>query len=175
MEKRIVSEILTHRNGEEPGDERPRLVLDTNTVLALWTFRDPVLDDLRAWIEAGNCCLYSREDALEELRRVLAYRQFGLSDALQRTSHETFRSILTNRSTSSDGISTGELATLPHCRDMDDQKFLEIAFQTRATYLLTRDKALLRLARHRSIRNRFATLTPEHFQAKVLAAPTLLG
>ena len=42
-------------------------------------------------------------------------------------------------------------------------------------HLLTRDKALLRLARHRSIRNRFATLTPEHFQAKVLAAPTLLG
>ena len=175
MEKRIVSEILTPRNGEGPRDERPRLVLDTNTVLALWMFRDPVLDDLRAWIEAGNCCLYSREDALEELRRVLAYRQFGLSDALQRTSHETFRSILTNRSTSSDGISTGELATLPRCRDMDDQKFLEIAFQTRATYLLTRDKALLRLARHRSIRNRFATLTPEHFQAKVLAAPTLLG
>lgn len=170
-----MSEILTHRNGEEPGDERPRLVLDTNTVLALWTFRDPVLDDLRAWIEAGNCCLYSREDALEESRRVLAYRQFGLSDALQRTSHETLRSILTNWSASSDGISTGELATLPRCRDTDDQKFLEIAFQTRATHLLTRDKALLRLARHRSIRDRFAILTPERFQAKVLAAPTLLG
>ena len=170
-----MSEIFTPQNGEESSQGRPALVLDTNTVLALWMFHDPALDELREWIEAGNCCLYSREDALEELRRVLAYRQFGLSDALQRTSHETFRSILTNRSTSSDGISTGELATLPRCRDMDDQKFLEIAFQTRATYLLTRDKALLRLARHRSIRNRFATLTPEHFQAKVLAAPTPLG
>ena len=48
-----MSEILTHRNGEEPGDERPRLVLDTNTVLALWMFHDPALDELREWIEAA--------------------------------------------------------------------------------------------------------------------------
>lgn len=170
-----MSENFTPQNGEEPRDDRPRLVLDTNTVLALWMFRDPTLDTLRDWIETGGCRLYSREDALEELRRVLAYRQFGLSEALQRTLHGTLRSILTSWSASTDGTSTKELATLPRCRDTDDQKFLEIAFQTRATHLLTRDKALLGLARHRSIRNRFATLTPEHFQAKVLAAPALPG
>ncbi|MDA0234164.1 MAG: PIN domain-containing protein, partial [Proteobacteria bacterium] len=54
----------------------PTLVLDTNTVLALWMFRDPALEALRAWIDAGSCRLVSRADALEELRRVLAYAQF---------------------------------------------------------------------------------------------------
>jgi predicted nucleic acid-binding protein len=36
--------------------------------------------------------------------------------------------------------------SLPRCRDRDDQKFLELAFAAKASVLLTRDKALLRLA-----------------------------
>ena len=64
-----MSEIFTPQNGEDSNDDRPRLVLDTNTVLALWMFRDPKLEALRGWIESGRCRLFSREDALEELRR----------------------------------------------------------------------------------------------------------
>ena len=74
-----MSEIFTPQNGEDSNDDRPRLVLDTNTVLALWMFRDPKLEALRGWIEAGKYLLLSSEDTLEELRRVLEYRQFGLS------------------------------------------------------------------------------------------------
>ena len=170
-----MSEIFTPQNGDDSSDDRPRLVLDTNTVLALWMFGDPALNALREWIAAGNCVLYSREDALEEFRQVLAYRQFGLGEVRQQATHETFRSHLTNWSTSTDGISAGELTSLPRCRDTDDQKFLEIALQTRATHLLTRDKALLRLARHRTIRDQFDILTPERFQTLNLSAPIHLG
>jgi len=53
---------------------------------------------------------------------------------------------------------------LPGCRDPDDQKFLEIAGAAGAATLITRDKALLRLARHRLVRARFAILTPERMQ-----------
>jgi predicted nucleic acid-binding protein len=40
-----------------------------------------------------------------------------------------------------------ERAQLPTCRDPDDQKFLEAALNSRADFLLTKDRALLDLAR----------------------------
>jgi len=160
-----VSEIFTPRNEDASGDDRPRLVLDTNTVLALWMFRDPKLDALRKWIEAGNCRLYSREDALEELRRVLAYRQFGLDEAAQTALHARYRCRLAPWSPPPHTETARRISVLPRCRDEDDQKFLEIASLSDASAVITRDKALLRLARHRQIRERFRVLIPENFTA----------
>lgn len=154
-----VSEILTSQNGEDSNDDRPRLVLDTNTVLALWMFRDPKLEALRAWIEAGKCRLYSREDALEELRRVLAYRQFGLAPTQQDQLAQAYQKQLSawHEITFTD-------SSLPRCTDTDDQKFLEISAMSNATHLVSRDKALLRLSRTRAIRQRFEILGPETLQ-----------
>lgn len=143
----------------------PTLVLDTNTVLALWMFRDPALEALRAWIDAGSCRLVSRADALEELRRVLAYAQFGLDAQGQEALRMRYRARL---------VVLAEAAAyeeLPVCRDPDDQKFLEIAGAAGMATLITRDKALLRLARHRLVRERFAILTPERVQ-HTLAQPS---
>ena len=39
--------------------------------------------------------------------------------------------------------------SLPRCRDADDQKFLVLAALCGADLLVTRDKLLLKLARHR--------------------------
>lgn len=142
----------------------PTLVLDTNTVLALWMFRDPALQVLRAWIEAGNCILFSREDALEELRHVLAYPQFGLDEARQ----VALRTDYLARTTRVANLQPP--AALPSCRDPDDQKFLEIAAAAGAACLLTRDKALLRLARHRLARDRFAIMTPERLSQALTEA-----
>lgn len=160
-----MSENFTPQNGEAPSDDRPRLVLDTNTVLALWMFRDPKLEALRAWIEAGNCRLYSREDALEELRRVLAYRQFGLDEASQHAIHESYCGRTSVLQAQTDENDTPRFAALPACRDPDDQKFLEIALQAKATHLITRDKALQHVARRREVRNHFSVITPERFAA----------
>jgi predicted nucleic acid-binding protein len=160
-----VSEIFTLRNGDDSSDDRPRLVLDTNTVLALWMFRDPKLEALRAWIEAGNCLLLSREDALEELRRVLAYRQFGLDEDFQDALLDEYRTRLAPRTAERNNKNPDNAGALPRCSDPDDQKFLQIALQSAATHLLTRDKALSKLARHAAIRDRFRILTPERFAA----------
>lgn len=165
MENRTVSEIFTPQNGDEQSDKRPRLVLDTNTVLALWMFRDPALAALREWIEAGGCRLYSRADALEELRRVLAYRQFGLNEAEQAQLLSAYRKRLAAASDALPHSITP--AALPRCRDPDDQKFLEIAQSSAASHLLTRDKALLRLRRHAAIRARCRIERPEEFQGSV--------
>lgn len=136
------------------------VVLDTNTVLALWLFRDPALPALRAALESGRLHAASRGDALEELRRVLAYPQFRLDAASQHAILDRYRAGCTLI-----GDAGAEFASLPRCRDADDQKFLEIALASGACCLLSRDKALLRLARHARVRERFAILTPERLEA----------
>jgi putative PIN family toxin of toxin-antitoxin system len=168
MENRTVSEIFTPHNGDEQSDERPRLVLDTNTVLALWMFRDPALAALREWIEAGGCRLYSRADALEELRRVLAYRQFGLDEPTQARILHAYLERTLNAADHSP--LPAALPDLPRCRDEDDQKFLEIAQASAADYLLTRDKALLRLRRHPAMRTHCTIERPEAFQAPTVSS-----
>jgi len=151
----------------EPSSSSPQspiVVLDTNTVLALWMFHDPALEALRQWIHAGSCRLVSRADALEELRRVLAYAQFGLDAGRQDALRARY---LARLAVLPDDAHAG---ALPSCRDPDDQKFLEIAGAAGAATLITRDKALLRLARHRLVRARFAILTPERMQATLAQA-----
>ena len=140
------------------------LVLDTNTILALWLFEDPALAPLRAWIAGGRAQLLSRDDALEELRHVLAYRQFACPPARQSELVAHYiRQIRQVNAAPPD-------AALPRCRDTDDQKFLEIAYHGGARWLLTRDKALLRVGRHRRLRDHFTVLTPERWQSEVLPA-----
>jgi len=142
----------------------PLMLLDTNTVMALWFFQDPGLAPLRDQIEAHGMTLVSRDDALEELRRVLAYRQFACAPERQAELWRTYRARV-------DCIAHTERDDpLPKCRDADDQKFLEIARDGEVDWLLTRDKALLRCGRHRLVRDRFAILTPERWQADVLPA-----
>ena len=143
---------------------RPRIVLDTNTVLALWMFHDPRLCILRDWIEAGACTLSTRADALHELQLVLAYRQFALDTLTQQSLLHDYRA----RVEIFDAAASSGERPLPPCRDADDQKFLEITAEAGASSLLTRDKALLRLARHRLLRRRFSILTPEHFLSQLL-------
>lgn len=137
-----------------------RLVLDTNTVMALWFFQDPALQPLCALIASGQPALATRADALEELRRVLAYRQFAISPAHQASILDTYA-----RRCSVIAPPGDTPALLPRCRDPHDQKFLEIARDAGASHLVSRDKALLKLHRHRLIRPLFAIVTPEAMAA----------
>lgn len=59
---------------------------------------------------------------------------------------------------------------LPLCTDRDDQKFLELALGAHATTLITKDKALLKLARKTAKIGLFAIIPP---QAWSLATPTV--
>lgn len=140
-------------------------VLDTNTVMALWVFEDPALLALRMVVNEPWIRLASRADALEELRRVLAYRQFAVPEARQ-------AEILSQYSARCAGVplSNDTPLPLPDCRDPDDQKFLEIARDSCASHLVTRDKLLLKLARHRLIRPHYRILTPEALQSELQQA-----
>lgn len=134
------------------------IVLDTNTVMALWLFEDPRLVPLRTAIEAGAVHLACRADAIEELRRVLAYRQFGVAAERQRALLDAYLARVRMAPEPAP-----EAPALPQCRDPDDQKFLEIARDAAAAALLTRDKQLLRLAHHRLLRPLYRICTPDGF------------
>jgi predicted nucleic acid-binding protein len=56
---------------------------------------------------------------------------------------------------------TSRALRLPVCTDRDDQKFLEIARDADAGILVTKDKALLKLARRAARENLFRIMTPE--------------
>lgn len=150
-----------------PDLPRLRVVLDTNTVLALWLFEDPALTRLRDAIEDHLLTLITRADALEELRHVLAYRQFGVDTERQAAilaGYTARVTLLADREAPARGDAPArELPALPLCRDRDDQKFLEIARSGEASHLVSRDKALLKLNRHRLLRSLFAVVTPENF------------
>lgn len=140
-----------------------RLVLDTNIVMDMLHFRDARTDWLKNAIARCGVLCFSDSACLAELERVTAYPEFGLDRACQDGLLRTYLDFVIRCD------ATGEdTAALPRCRDADDQKFLELAARCKADLLITRDKQLLRLARHRHKPPPFAIVTAEE-------AATLLG
>jgi len=137
-------------------------VLDTNTVLDLWFFNDPRLASLRLAIEEGRLDLCSRDDCIEELRRVLAYPSFAMTETEQQRFLADYVQRVRRVSPPAE-----DAPPLPRCRDRYDQKFLEVARDGRVRWLVTRDKALLGLADHRQIAPLFQVLTPARFSSNL--------
>ena len=141
-----------------------RLVLDTHIWLEWLLWRSPRIDPLRAGHAAGFLQLYYSSASLDEWRRVLGYPQFALpTEQIQAL-------VLELQSLCLQCEPAPALATLPQCRDPDDQKFLELAVQCEANYLLSRDKKLLKIGRHKLYKQRaLLVLSLERFYALDLA------
>ncbi len=135
-----------------------RIVLDTNVVLDWLMFRDPGVAHIAAVLEKrSTATLLTNERCEAELVRVLQYDTFALDDTARRTILDAFRSVA-HRDT---GVPSCE--AMPICKDPDDQKFLELARDAHADYLITKDKALLTLGRRRYGIRAFAIVTPRGF------------
>ena len=117
-----------------------RLVLDTNVVLDLLHWQDPValpiLEALRS--ERAECVVDAA--TLGELQRVLAYPEFALAPAAREAIYMVYDRLARR-------VESGapQPLPLPRCRDPDDQTFLELAARSGAELLVSKDKALLRL------------------------------
>jgi predicted nucleic acid-binding protein len=68
-----------------------------------------------------------------------------------------------------------ESIILPKCKDKDDQKFLELARDGQADWLVTADKALLKLRRGRRLESLFHILTPDEVLAPLLTVGVTEG
>jgi putative PIN family toxin of toxin-antitoxin system len=132
----------------------PVWVLDTNVVLDWLIFADPGVAALVACIEGRDALLVTREDCRAELVRVLQYRKLPAND-----SKRTEALAIYDRWASTWVGAALELH-LPECRDPHDQKFLELARDARATWLISKDKLVLKLARRTQALGLFQVLHP---------------
>ena len=133
---------------------KPRLVLDTNVWLDWLVFDDPAIAPIRAAVEASRADVFIDAACEAELERALGYdlgkRAVDIAACLAECRRVAKRIV--------SALLEAERATLPACRDPDDQKFLEAALAAGAAFLLTRDRALLKLARRIEA---FRIVTPE--------------
>lgn len=123
-----------------PRDAAPRVVLDTNVALDWLVFRDAGAQQLGLALDRGDLCWLATRAMRAELAHMLAHA------SLARWAPDSERALA-----SFDALA--EMTAAPErpgplrCRDPDDQMFIDLALAASAGWLLTRDKALLRLAR----------------------------
>jgi putative PIN family toxin of toxin-antitoxin system len=135
-----------------------RLVLDTNVVLDLLHFRDAAALPLLTALQAGQAVAFRSAACLEELARVLAYPEFRLGEDGRRGILDAYLGLTQHCEVVAD-------AALPRCRDADDQKFLELARAARADILVTKDKALLEMARRKHRLSGLRIMAPAQAEA----------
>ncbi|MBM3392208.1 MAG: putative toxin-antitoxin system toxin component, PIN family [Betaproteobacteria bacterium] len=130
-----------------------RLVLDTNVVLDLLHFDDPAVAPLRRALADGRAACFASAETRAELAHVLSRPRFRIAgDEIAR--------LLDAYDALARPCAAATEAALPPCRDPDDQKFLELAQAARADFLVTKDTALLALAR-KSARLGFRIVRPK--------------
>jgi putative PIN family toxin of toxin-antitoxin system len=135
-----------------------RVVFDTNVLVSLYVFADSRFAPLRDKVEAGEWLALTGDACLDEFRRVLTYPMFALSADRQQAALAAYEQRVTRIPAPAGGTACVEL---PRCKDRDDQKFLELARDGAADWLVTADKALLKLARRERLRGLFRIMTPE--------------
>lgn len=138
-----------------------RVVLDTNVCLDLFVFRDPRWTTLLAALQSGRLEAVTREDCRMEWHLVLRYPHLKLDDDRRTATMTEFDALIRCHPMLPKTEETQATVRLPLCKDKDDQKFLELARDVRADVLITKDKALLKLARKTRRDGLFAIMTPE--------------
>lgn len=119
-----------------------RVVLDTHVWLDWLVFDDPSVGPIREAQAAGRIEIVIDEACEAELVRVLAYDlgKHSLDAEAQAQRIGRLSSLVTR-------IEWGAAEGLPRCKDPDDQKFLELAAAAGAQFLVSKDQAVLELAR----------------------------
>jgi putative PIN family toxin of toxin-antitoxin system len=132
-----------------------RIVIDTNVCLDLFVFKDPRWGAMLAAIESGAVEAITRADCRDEYHIVLHYKHLPLDDDSRPQAAARFDALIKVVAPPESGV------RLPVCTDKDDQKFLELARDANADALITKDKALLKLARRLAKAGMFKVMVPE--------------
>ncbi len=128
-------------------------VLDTNVWLDWLVFADASVAPIARGIERGTLIVLGSDETRNEWLDVIARPQFGLdARALDEVASAYDRWVVRR-------ARAPACALL--CRDRDDQKFLDLAVAEHAGWLVTRDKALLALARHAARAHALVIVRPD--------------
>ncbi|SDY29435.1 putative toxin-antitoxin system toxin component, PIN family [Collimonas sp. OK242] len=139
--------------------DKPRIVIDTNVCLDLFVFRDPRWAGLMAALQSGAVEAVTRADCRQEWQTVLHYSHLPITDDTRPAFNAEFDALIT--CLAAEALTPRTDIRLPICTDRDDQKFLELALGAHATTLITKDKALLKLARKTAKIGLFAIIPPQ--------------
>ena len=139
--------------------KKPRIVLDTNVCLDLFVFRDPRWQHLLNAMQQDQLECLTSSSCRMEWTLVLNYKKLALTEIQQQTLLAEFDSLIHVIPDDESSISLS--IKIPVCRDKDDQKFLVLAHTAQADFLITKDKALLKLARKTSRLGLFTIASPE--------------
>ncbi|OYU25327.1 MAG: putative toxin-antitoxin system toxin component, PIN family [Burkholderiales bacterium PBB2] len=119
----------------------PRIVIDTQVIMDWLVFRDPRAQALAQSVVGRQVQWIGEPAMLDELRHVLGRgvaAQFEPDLAWIESQFEQHCRMI---------ASTSPPAVRLVCRDPDDQKFIDLALAQRAQWLLSRDRAVLALAK----------------------------
>lgn len=119
----------------------PIVVIDTNIVLDWLVFADPSVAALSGAVRSGALRWVACERTLGELQHVLTRPQILARQPDETLIHRALLQFAERSDTPPCALH------LLRCADPDDQKFLDLALDVRASWLFSKDKALLRLAR----------------------------
>jgi predicted nucleic acid-binding protein len=154
-----IDDPITNAKMPNPAPLAPAaVVLDTNVLLALWLFRDPVVEPLRAALARGNLRAVRSPATDAEFAEVLCRSDlFDVAAERQAALLADWQAASTNL----DAIGQAPWT----CSDPLDQKFLDLAVSAGAAWLITRDRRLLKLARQ-ARRQGLAIVTPEEWRGR---------
>lgn len=132
---------------------RPAIVVDTQVVMDWLVFDDPRVRALAGALTSGALRWLVAPAMRDEIRHVL-----GRGVAARYAPDLAF--IEAQFDAHSEAVDAAEPSPRLVCRDPDDQKFIDLALARGARWLVSRDKALLTLAKRARPRG-LAILKPE--------------
>ncbi|MBY0574514.1 MAG: putative toxin-antitoxin system toxin component, PIN family [Undibacterium sp.] len=141
-----------------------KIVLDTNVCLDLFVFRDPRWTVIAQGLHEKTLIASTRSDCRDEWLAVLHYPHLPINEQTRDSIVSSF-----DENISVDHFPEKPIK-LPNCSDKDDQKFLEFSRDAEVDYLITKDKALLKLAKKVQHLHLFTILTPDKFVAHLNAS-----
>lgn len=121
-------------------------MIDTQTWLDLLWFHDVRTEALRKALEASRARVVHDAYGLAEWIRLLGYPNLKIDEANRARLIMQFERYSEPFARQPDDRASPQ-AALPRCRDPDDQPFLQLARDSAAHFLLSRDRALLALDR----------------------------
>lgn len=137
----------------EGRDDVMKALLDTNVWLDWLVFDDPGVVSIARAVESGALLALGSEDTRAEWLDVIARPQFDLDRRALAEAVAAYDRFAQCRPRAP--------ACALACRDRDDQKFVDLAVAERANWLITKDRALLALARRAARDWRLSIVRPD--------------
>ncbi len=130
-----------------------KAVLDTNVWLDWLVFAEPTVAPIARGVQSGVLTALGSDETRAEWLDVIARPIFGLDEPSRAAAAASWDRWVQRCARAP--------ACVLACRDRDDQKFVDLAVAEHATWLVTRDKALLALARHAARAHALSIVRPD--------------